>query len=85
MRLTVIAFGIGGALIAGPPTPVTAQEMYPWCVQGETLHCYYATREQCELTVDYHGFCVANPEAAPIDQSAHRAYPPGQRRGSRHG
>jgi Protein of unknown function (DUF3551) len=40
-----------------------AQETsYPWCVQGGMLRCYYMSREQCEQTVDYHGFCVANPE-----------------------
>jgi len=32
---------------------------------GETLQCYYATRDQCELTVNYRGFCVANPYALP--------------------
>jgi hypothetical protein len=39
------------------------------------LQCYYATREQCEFTVDYHGFCVANPYARP------QTYWPRQRRG----
>jgi hypothetical protein len=33
--------------------------------RGESLQCYYATQEQCEFTVDYHGFCVANPYALP--------------------
>jgi len=62
MRMTV-AFGIfGGAFAAGAPTPATAEVSYPWCVQGSVLHCYYMTREQCEMTVDYHGFCVANPD-----------------------
>jgi hypothetical protein len=57
-------FGIlGVAVVAGQPTSVKAQE-YPWCTQGETLQCWYMTREQCEQAVDYHGFCVANSNAA---------------------
>ena len=41
---------------------------YPWCVQGGMLHCYDMNREQCEETVDYHGFCVTNPD---YRQSSH--------------
>jgi hypothetical protein len=52
------------ALIAERTTPAVAETIYPWCVQGEILQCYYATREQCELTADYHGFCVSNPDAS---------------------
>jgi hypothetical protein len=29
---------------------------------------YYATRDQWELTVNYHGFCVANLYALPPRQ-----------------
>jgi len=53
----------GAALTASLQWPARAEESFPWCVQGETLQCYYATRDQCELTVNYHGFCVANPDA----------------------
>ena len=63
-RLKVMAgatFAIG--LIVGMPITATADVSYPWCAQGGTLHCYYSTREQCEQTEDYRGFCVANPEA----------------------
>ena len=42
--------------------------VYPWCTQGSLLHCYYMTREQCEQTVDYHGFCVRNPDVSPREQ-----------------
>ena len=35
---------------------------YPWCVQGSALHCYYSNRAQCEEAVDFHGFCVSNPD-----------------------
>jgi hypothetical protein len=61
-RASSAAIVLGGALI-GQPTSVIAEVSYPWCTQGETLQCYYMTREQCEQTVDYHGFCVANPAA----------------------
>jgi hypothetical protein len=56
------------ALVASLQRPARAEESFPWCVQGETLQCYYATRDQCELTVNYHGFCVANPYALPSPQ-----------------
>jgi hypothetical protein len=64
LRLTVIVV-FGGAFVVSLHTPGRAEEAFPWCVQGETLQCYYPTREQCELTVNYHGFCVANPFALP--------------------
>jgi len=61
-----MAIGIfGAALAGGRPTLATAQESYPWCTQGGLLHCYYMTREQCEQTVDYHGFCVPNSDVSP--------------------
>lgn len=74
LRLTVIAV-FGGSFVVSLHTPGKAEEAFPWCVQGETLQCYYATREQCELTVNYHGFCVANPFALP------RTHSPRQQRG----
>jgi hypothetical protein len=62
VRLRVMTLGILGlAFVAGQPTSATAEQSYPWCAQGDnTLQCYYMTRKQCEETVDYHGFCVAN-------------------------
>jgi hypothetical protein len=56
---------IVAALAAGQSMPATAEESYPWCVQDDHLSCYYMTREQCEQTVNYHGFCVANPNVQP--------------------
>jgi hypothetical protein len=53
LRLTVIAV-FGGAFVVSLHTPGRAEEAFPWCVQGETLQCYYPTREHCELTVNYH-------------------------------
>jgi hypothetical protein len=73
MRMSVIVFGLfGAAFVAGAPTPGAAEESYPWCVQGSVLHCYYMTRERCEMTVDYHGFCVANPEVSSQSNEAAR-------------
>jgi hypothetical protein len=64
--LEVVAGAIfATGVIAGKTTPATADLSYPWCAQGDTLHCYFTTREQCELTEDYRGFCVANPDAQP--------------------
>jgi hypothetical protein len=53
-------FAVG--LIGGMPIAATADVSYPWCSQGDTLRCNYSTHAQCEETVDYRGFCVANPE-----------------------
>ena len=75
MRMSVIVFGLfGAAFVAGAPTPGAAEESYPWCVQGSVLRCYYMTREQCEMTVDYHGFCVANPEVSSRSNEAARRF-----------
>jgi len=58
---------LGLAFVAGQPTSATAEQSYPWCAQGDnTLHCYYMTREQCEQSVDYHGFCVANSNVSTL-------------------
>jgi hypothetical protein len=66
MRSTIMAVGIIGAGLAGGwPTPGAVEESYSWCTQGSVLHCYYTTREQCEQTVDYRGFCVPNPDISP--------------------
>lgn len=71
MRVMIVTFSIVGAFMVGLPASGRAEESYPWCTQGAALHCYYMTREQCEQTVDYHGFCVANPEvvSSPVNGS----------------
>jgi hypothetical protein len=57
--LGICLIGLGdGRLVAA----AGSTDSYPWCVQGSNLHCYYMNREQCEETVDYHGFCVPNPD-----------------------
>jgi hypothetical protein len=72
--------GLGAALIAGQVTAVTpavAQDVsYPWCTEGSALHCYYMNRQQCEETVDYHGFCVTNPGYRAQNDTARRRTPP---------
>src|SRR5271166_710227 len=68
LRLTVIAV-FGGSFVVSLHTPGKAEEAFPWCVQGETLQCYYATREQCELTVNYHG---CNPRGAQLKNFSRR-------------
>lgn len=67
IKLVIVTFGIfAGALGAGQSTTAAAQAVsYPWCTQEEVLHCYYSTRQQCEEEVDYHGFCVTNPDYSP--------------------
>jgi hypothetical protein len=44
------------------PVAALAQSAY---TTGSELHCYYMTRDQCEQTVDYRGFCVPNPGVTP--------------------
>jgi hypothetical protein len=58
--LAVLAV-LGAAFVASLHWPAKAEESFPWCLQGEALQCYYATRDLCELSVNCHGFCVANP------------------------
>jgi hypothetical protein len=59
----ILALSAGAIWAPGVQSAATAQAVsYPWCIQGSILRCYYMSREQCEQTVDYHGFCVANPE-----------------------
>jgi hypothetical protein len=67
--LTVMSLIVAGATLSvGTPVAAAAQEdVYPWCTQGSVLHCYYPNREQCEETVDYHGFCVENPDIAGVN------------------
>ena len=61
--IRTLALGAGLMAPFAVPGVAAAQETsYPWCVQGGMLRCYYMNREQCEQTVDYHGFCVANPD-----------------------
>ena len=63
-RLICLTTAILGVSIAalGAGNATAYAETYPWCTQGDTLHCYYMNRAQCEETVDYHGFCVTNPD-----------------------
>ncbi len=74
----IIAAGFGGAaLIGAQTTPAAAQDVpYPWCTQGSALHCYYMNHQQCEETVDYHGFCVANPDYRPQNNDVRRRASP---------
>jgi Protein of unknown function (DUF3551) len=73
LQATIMTFGIlGAALAAGRPAPAAAEVSYPWCSQGEEIHCYYSTRDQCEEAVDYHGFCINNPEYSFSDSTPSR-------------
>jgi hypothetical protein len=65
MKTMATKLVLGAVLALSPVFQVAAvadEPSYPWCVQGGMLRCYYMTHEQCEQTVDYHGFCVANPD-----------------------
>jgi hypothetical protein len=77
IALAILGLGMGAALIGQQATPAAAQEVsYPWCTEGSALHCYYMNRQQCEETVDYHGFCVTNPDYRPQNDNARRRMPP---------
>jgi Protein of unknown function (DUF3551) len=72
----IIALSIGGAALICAQ-PATAQAVsYSWCTEGGEIHCYYSTRQQCEETVDYHGFCIANPDYSAEGNSGQRRTPP---------
>jgi hypothetical protein len=71
-RAIIMAAGILSAgLIVSLPAPAQAKS-YPWCARYENLQCYYITREQCEETVDYHGFCEMNPDYQASNSAAPR-------------
>ena len=59
--ITMIASCLLAALTAAQPAPAMAEVSYPWCLHGETLHCYYMNRSQCEESADYRGICLLNP------------------------
>jgi hypothetical protein len=61
---TILTFAMFGAAMAiGTAAPAAAESpSYPWCAQGGSIiRCWYMTREQCEETVNHHGFCVTDP------------------------
>jgi hypothetical protein len=74
VALAILGLGMGSAALIGEQaTPAAAQDVsYPWCTQGGALHCYYMNRQQCEETVDYHGFCATNPDYHPQNDNARR-------------
>jgi hypothetical protein len=57
---------LGTAMALGAASPAAAESpSYPWCAQGGSIiRCWYMTREQCEETVNHHGFCVTDPNVA---------------------
>jgi len=80
LRLAVAIFAVGVALLAvaeaaPAAAPAGSAQTYPWCVSGSSLHCYYMNREQCEQTVDYHGFCELNPDLPGPDSTLQRRPP----------
>jgi hypothetical protein len=76
IRLTIATGIFGMTFAAGQPATAQTTRAYSWCTVAEEVHCYYTTRQQCEETVDYHGFCEQNPDV-PAQNSAgtRRTYP----------
>jgi hypothetical protein len=73
--ITTIAI-LGTVLTFGQPTAASAQQLllpYPWCSVGDRFHCDFMTREQCEESVDYRGFCQPNPEMPQNGPSGSRS------------
>jgi hypothetical protein len=61
--LTLVMFGAAMALGAASPAAAESPS-YPWCAQGSIIRCWSMTREQCEETLNHHGFCVTDPNVA---------------------
>jgi Protein of unknown function (DUF3551) len=63
IRIAVITSGLFGTGMAlGTATPAIAESpSYPWCIQGTIYRCRFMTLEQCELTVNFRGSCVTDP------------------------
>jgi hypothetical protein len=57
---TFVVLGVGMSLNTVVPA-FSESASYPWCAQGSIIRCWYMTREQCEEAVNYHGFCVTDP------------------------
>jgi hypothetical protein len=55
-----VIFGVGMPLSTAARA-IAESPSYPWCAQGSIIRCWYMTREQCEEAVNYHGFCVTDP------------------------
>jgi len=70
--LTVLTLGLFVAALGAGQHAMADGASYPWCVSGENLQCWYTTRQQCEETVDYHGFCEANPDYTSQGNDASR-------------
>ena len=58
--IAFVLFGVGMSLSSEAPA-VAESPSYPWCAQASIIRCWYMTREQCEEAVNYHGFCVTDP------------------------
>jgi len=58
--LAFVMFSVGMSFSTAVPA-VAESPSYPWCAQGSIIRCWYMTREQCEEAVNYHGFCVTDP------------------------
>jgi len=72
--LPLVLFGTAMAL--GAASPAAAQSpSYPWCAQGSIIRCWYMTREQCEETVNHHGFCVTDPNVSRRPEDIIRSEP----------
>jgi hypothetical protein len=64
MSLTpVIAGVLLASLAAAQPAPAMAKVLYPLCLHGSPLHCYYMDRWQCEESADFRGICLPNPNS----------------------
>jgi Protein of unknown function (DUF3551) len=63
VQATLTLVTLGTAMALGAASPAAAESpSYPWCAQGGSIiRCWYMTREQCEETVNHHGFCVTDP------------------------
>jgi len=57
---TFVVLGVGMSLSTAAPA-FSESPSYPWRAQGSIIRCWYMTREQCEEAVNYHGFCVTDP------------------------
>jgi len=54
-------YSVSVFLSAPAARAIAESPSYPWCAQGSVIRCRYMTREQCEEAVNYHGFCVTDP------------------------
>ncbi len=76
IALAILGLGMGERLLASKPRQRPRSRCRTPGASRGAPSTATINRQQCEETVDYHGFCVTNPDyRAPNDNTRRRALP----------